>query len=64
MCFYVKDDIIWYADEIKKFDKIPYSIGSHYSIQANLAELLHDETVLDIPLLFSGEENFDMFHDA
>ena len=64
MCFCVKNDIIWYADELKNPNKAgQLSIDCSYRMYANLAEVFNDNTGIYAPLLLSGETNFEFFED-
>lgn len=62
MCFHIKNGIIWYADELRTPDELgPYSIALSYAMYHSFSEIFGNSSTEDIPLLLSGEENFELF---
>jgi len=61
MCFCIKNGILWYADELRAPGPLgPYNIATEYAIYNSMKGPFGDSNK-NIPLLLSGEENFDFF---
>lgn len=63
MCFCIINGTIWYADELRvPQDELgPYSIAREYNSYSVLSGILECESNKYIPLLMTGEENFEIF---